>query len=139
MPLLCAALDLTAQRRYLTQASDIISLSVSSQTCEKEVTMSNELPPDEEGSLLQFIASTVESTRDRVNSLYESVATKDELRAQTSAIRGDIEQVQLRLDSIERALAARMGQIETDLSRLRSAVYRPSQERPDNLTPPGQQ
>jgi len=145
MPLLCAALDLTAQRRYLTQASDIISLSVSIQTCEKEVTMSNKLPPDEEGSLLQFIASTVESTRDRVNSLYESVATlyesvatKDELRAQTSAIRGDIEQVQLRLDSIERALAARMGQIETDLSRLRIAVYLLSKERPDILRLLGQ-
>ena len=78
-------------------------LSVSRQTREKEITMSNELPPDEEGGLLQFIASAVESTRDRVNSLYESVATRDELRAQTSAIRGDIEQVQLRLDSIERA------------------------------------
>jgi len=107
--------------------------------------MSNGLPPDEEGSLLQFIASTVESTRDRVNSLYESVATlyesvatKDELRAQTSAIRGDIEQVQLRLDSIERALAARMGQIETDLSRLRSAVYLLSKERPDILRLLGQ-
>ena len=84
--------------------------------------MSNELPPDEEGGLLQFIASAVESTRDRVNSLYESVATRDELRAQTSAIRGDIEQVQLRLDSIERALAARMGQIETDLSRMTEAA-----------------
>jgi len=100
--------------------------------------MSNELPPDEEGGLLQFIASAVESTRDRVNSLYESVATRDELRTQTSAIRGDIEQVQLRLDSIERALAARMGQIETDLSRLRSAVYLLSKERPDILRLLGQ-
>src|SRR2546423_15198492 len=115
MPLLCAALDLTAQRRYLTQASDIISLSVSSQTCEKEVTMSNELPPDEEGSLLKFIASTVERTRERLDSLSESVATKDELRAQTATVRGDIEQVQLRLDPIERALTARIGQIQADL------------------------
>jgi ABC-type transporter Mla subunit MlaD len=100
--------------------------------------MSNGLPPDEEGGLLQFIASTVELTRDRVNSLSESVATKDELRAQTSAIRGDIEQVQLRLDSIERALAARMGQIEADLSRLRSAVYLLSKERPEVLRLLGQ-
>lgn len=100
--------------------------------------MSNEPPPEEEGRLLQFIASTVELTRERINSLYESVATKDELRAQTSAIRGDIEQVQLRLDSIERALAARMGQIETDLSRLRSAVYLLAKERPEILRLLGQ-
>lgn len=100
--------------------------------------MSSELPPDEEGRLLQFIASTVEITRDRVNTLYETAATKDELRIQTTAIRGDIEQVQLRLDSIERALVARMGQIETDLSRLRSAVYLLSKERPEVLRLLGQ-
>jgi hypothetical protein len=77
--------------------------------------MSDERPPDEQGRLLQFIASTVELNRDRldtlferVDSLHKSVATKDELRAQTTAVRGDIEQVQLRLDSIERAFAARV-------------------------------
>lgn len=83
--------------------------------------MSNELPPDEKDSLLKFIASTVERNRERLDSLTEgfdslsgrfdslskSVATKDELRAQTSAVRGDIEQVQLRLDSIERARSPR--------------------------------
>ena len=93
---------------------------------------------DEEGRLLQFIASTVELTKNRVDSLYETVATKDELRAQTTAVRGDIEQVQLRLDSIERGLAARMGQIEADLSRLRSAVYLLSKERPEILRLLGQ-
>jgi len=100
--------------------------------------MSSELPPDDGDNLLRFIASTVEATMDRVNSLHESVATKEELQAQTSAIRGDIEQVQLRLDSIERSLAARMGQIEADLSRLRSAVYLLSKERPEVLRLLGQ-
>jgi outer membrane protein TolC len=100
--------------------------------------MSNELPPGEEGGLLKFIASTVERTRDRFDSLSETVATKDEVRAQAAAIRGDIEQVQLRLDSIERALSARMGQIEADLSRLRSAVYLLSKERPEVLRLLGQ-
>ncbi|HJQ35078.1 MAG TPA: hypothetical protein VJ866_23205 [Pyrinomonadaceae bacterium] len=56
-----------------------------------------------------------------------------------AAVRGDIEQAQLRLDSIEpRALRARMGQIETDLSRLRSAVYLLSKERPEILRLLGQ-
>ena len=119
-------------------SSDIIPASVSRQTREKEITMSNEHSPDEEDSLLKFIASTVERTNDRVDSLSKSVATKDELRTQTAAIRGDIEQVQLRLDSIERALTARMGQIEADLSRLRSAVYLLSKERPEVLRLLGQ-
>jgi chromosome segregation ATPase len=121
--------------------------------------MSNELPPDEEESLLKFIASTVERNQERLDSLSEgfdslavgfdslsmrfdslsqSVATKDELRTQTTAIRGDIEQVQLRLDSIERTLNTRMGQIEADLSRLRSAVYLLSKERPEVLRLLGQ-
>jgi TolA-binding protein len=76
--------------------------------------MSDERPPDENGRLLRFIASTVEVTRDRVDTLSGRIDTLDgrvdslqnELRVQTTAIRGDIEQVQLRLDSIERALAA---------------------------------
>lgn len=89
--------------------------------------MSNELPPDEADSLLKFIASMVERTNDRLDllnerfdsfsegldslsgrfdSLSKSIVTKDELRTQTTAIRGDIERVQLRLDSIERALTA---------------------------------
>ncbi len=114
--------------------------------------MSDERPSDENGRLLQFIASTVEVTRDRVDSLSEridllsarvdsiseSMVTKDEFRVQTTAVRGDIEQVQLRLDSIERGLGARMGQIEADLSRLRSAVYLLSKERPEILRLLGQ-
>ncbi len=100
--------------------------------------MSDELQPDEESGMLRFIASTVEATMDRVNSLSEKVATKDELRAQATAIRGDIEQVQLRLDSIDRGMGARMGQIEADLSRLRSAVYLLSKERPEILRLLGQ-
>ncbi len=100
--------------------------------------MSDERPSDENGRLLQFIASTVERNSERLNTLSESMVTKDELRVQTTAIRGDIEQVQLRLDSIERALGARMGQIEADLSRLRSAVYLLSKERPEILRLLGQ-
>jgi len=112
--------------------------------------MSGEPRPDEQGRLLQFIASTVELTRDRVDSLSGRVdsnhnslsgrvdSLKDELRAQTAAVRGDIERVQLPLDSMERGLGARMGQIEADLSRLRSAVYLLSKERPEILRMLGQ-
>jgi hypothetical protein len=100
--------------------------------------MNTDLPSEEEGQLLRFIASTVEITRERVNLLYESMATKDEVKAQASAIRGDIEQVQLRLSTIEHALAGRMEQIEADLSRLRSAVYLLAKERPEILRLLGQ-
>lgn len=71
--------------------------------------MSNRQPEENE-NLLNFIASTVEMIRDRMDTL----ATKDELakvearlskkiEVETTAIRGDLEQVHLRLDGIDRA------------------------------------
>jgi len=84
------------------------------------------------------LSERMDTLTGRVDTLSQSMVTRDELRVQTTAVRGDIEQVQLRLDSIERALGARMGQIETDLSRLRSAVYLLSKERPEILRLLGQ-
>ena len=68
--------------------------------------MSTDFSPEVEGQLLRFVAPTVEITGGCVNSLHESMATKDEFKAQASAIREDIEQVQLRFDTTEHALAA---------------------------------
>ena len=96
------------------------------------------------GDLLQFIAATVESLRDRM-------ATKDdlaELRQETkagfarlearmdasfTAVRGDLERVNLRLDSIAGALSTRLSQLETEVSRLRSVVYLLVRDRPELL------
>ncbi|HLM57013.1 MAG TPA: hypothetical protein VK422_12920 [Pyrinomonadaceae bacterium] len=84
-------------------------------------------PTGDDGNLLNFIASTVEMIRDRM-------ATKDDLArvesrldtkidVETTAIRGDIEQVHLRLNSIERALTSRLDHVEADMSRMRSVLY----------------
>jgi DNA repair ATPase RecN len=88
-------------------------------------------------------------------SLREDMATKDDLArvesrvvrveskldtvdAKTTAIRGDIEHVHIRLDSIDRAVGTRVGQIETDVSRLRSVVYLLVKDKPDMLRLLGQ-
>ena len=63
---------------------------------------------------------------------------EDKMEANFTAVRGDIEQVHLRLDSIERALSARLGQIETEMSRLRSVVYMLVKDKPDLLRLLGQ-
>ncbi len=60
------------------------------------------------------------------------------LDAKTVAIRGDIEQLHIRLDSIDRAVNTRVGQIETDVSRLRSVVYLLVKDKPDMLRLLGQ-
>lgn len=61
------------------------------------------------------------------------MATKPQLEATTTAIRGDIEQVHLRLNTMEHSVSSRFEQVETELSRLRGAVYLLGKDRPDIL------
>ncbi len=69
-----------------------------------------------------------------------SLEARLELRidTKTTAIRGDVEQVQLRLDSIDRALTGRIGLVETEVSRLRSVVYLLVKNKPEMLRLLGQ-
>jgi hypothetical protein len=50
-----------------------------------------------ENNLISFIAGTVETIRDEVTTIRDEMATKSQLDAATTAIRGDMEQVRLRL------------------------------------------
>jgi hypothetical protein len=116
--------------------------------------MSNRQPEENE-NLLNFIASTVELIRDRMDTL----ATKDELaevesrltsridglevkvdrlEVTTTVIRGDVEQVQLRLDGIEKGVGSRLGNVEAEMSRMRSVLYLLVKDRPDMLRLLGQ-
>jgi hypothetical protein len=103
--------------------------------------MSNQRP-EENKNLLKFIASTVEMILDRM-------ATKDDLarvearlerkiEVEITAVRGDIEQVHLRIDAIEKALSSRLNHIEAEMSRMRSVLYLLVKDRPDMLRLLGQ-
>ena len=102
--------------------------------------MSNPQPHDDD--LLTFIASTVESMRDQMATKSDlaqlEARLSDRLEVQITAVRGDIEQIHLRLDSIERALTARLSQIEAEVSRLRSVVYLLVKDKPEMLRLLGQ-
>jgi hypothetical protein len=107
--------------------------------------MSDETPNN--GNLINFIAATIESMRDQMvtKDQLEGLATKsdiarleDRLRVETAAIRGDIEQVQLRLDSIDKTLRARLDEMEGEIARLRSVVYLLAKDRPELLRLLGQ-
>ena len=78
------------------------------------------------------------ATREDLAALKDQMATKDDLARMATTLRGDIEQVQLRLDSIDRALGARMGLVETDISRLRSVLYLLVKDKPEMLRLLGQ-
>jgi chromosome segregation ATPase len=116
--------------------------------------MSNRQPEENE-NLLNFIASTVEMIRDRMDTLatknelaeVESRLTSridgleakvDKLEVTTTIIRGDVEQVQLRLDGIEKAISSRIGHVEAEMSRMRSVLYLLVKDRPDMLRLLGQ-
>lgn len=92
--------------------------------------------------LLNFIATTVEFMRDRMATKDDLARVEarltDKIEMEITAVRGDIEQIHLRLDSIERALSARLGQIEAEVSRLRSVVYLLVKDRPELLRLLGQ-
>ena len=83
--------------------------------------------------LIGFIGGRFEAMNDRLNSIEERMATKEQLEVASSAIRGDIEQVQLRLDSMDHKIASRFEHVEGELSRLRSAVYLLGKDYPDVL------
>ena len=100
-------------------------------------------------NLLSFIATTVEelrdkfkqmqdkmetlATKDELKAIRDRIVTKDEFKAQIAAVRGDIEQVHLRLDSIEKTLTGRLSQIEAEVSKLRSVVYMLVKDKPELL------
>jgi hypothetical protein len=109
--------------------------------------MSDQQP--ENNNLINFIATTVETMRDQMVEMRDQMATKNDLaqlesrltsklEVEITAVRGDIEQIHLRLDSIERILRARLDQIETEVSRLRSVVYLLVKDKPDMLRLLGQ-
>ena len=83
--------------------------------------------------MIGFIASTVETISDRLNGIDERLATKEMLEASTTAIRGDIEQIHLRLDTMDHNYASRFEHVEGEISRLRSAVYLLGKDRPEIL------
>ena len=85
-------------------------------------------------NVIGFIASTVEKLRDDIASMRQEMATKTDV----TILRGDIEQVQLRLDTIEHSMSSRFEHVEGEISRLRSAVYLLGKDRPEVLRLLGQ-
>jgi hypothetical protein len=89
-----------------------------------------------------YIGGQVETMRDQMATKSDLAQLESRLTAklgaETTAIRGDIEQVHLRLDSIDRTLRARLDQIETEMSRLRSVLYLLVKDKPEMLRLLGQ-
>jgi hypothetical protein len=96
------------------------------------------------GGRFEALNERFESLSDRLDGIEQRMATKEDLarldgrfserlEVATTSIRGDIEQVQLRLDSMEHRIASRDEHFDAEISRLRSAVYVLGKDRPDVL------
>lgn len=98
----------------------------------------SEQRPDDSDDLLNYIAVTVETMRDQMATKSDLARLEAKMDANFAAVRGDIEQVQLRVDSIERAIRVRLDNMETEISRLRSVIYLLVKDKPDMLRLLGQ-
>lgn len=78
------------------------------------------------------------ATKDDLATLRAQMATKDDISRLATTVRGDFEQVNFRFDTLERAISTRLGQVETDISRLRSVLYLLVKDKPDMLRLLGQ-
>jgi hypothetical protein len=78
------------------------------------------------------------ATKDELATVRLEMATKNDLSRLETTMHGDFEQVHIRLDSLDRRVDTRVGQIETDVSRLRSVVYLLVKDKPDMLRLLGQ-
>jgi hypothetical protein len=77
--------------------------------------------------------ATKDELKDGLAALRIEMATKNDMGRLETTMRGEFEQVHLRLDSLDRRVDTRIGQVETDVSRLRSVVYLLVKDKPDML------
>ena len=75
---------------------------------------------------------------DHMDVKFDRMATKVDLARLETTMHGEFEQVHLRLDSIDRTLSNRIGQVESEVSRLRSVLYWLVKDKPDVLRLLGQ-
>ena len=95
-----------------------------------------------------FLGGQVEDIRDRMatkgdvarlDAKLDKLEVKaDKLEVTTTAIKGEVEQVHLRLDGIDKALSSRINHVEAEMSRMRSVLYLLVKDKPDMLRLLGQ-
>jgi hypothetical protein len=100
--------------------------------------MKNQMSTKDELAAVKAQMATKDELKDGLAALRIEMATKNDLGRLETTMRGEFEQVHLRLDSIDRRVDTRIGQVETDVSRLRSVVYSLVKDKPDMLRLLGQ-
>jgi BMFP domain-containing protein YqiC len=137
-------------RHIASTVKDILDRMVTKEDLEPLVTREEFEPVREQvGRLTEqvaFLGGQVEDIRDRMatkEELAEGLASVEarltrKIEVETTAVRGDIEQVHLRLGGIDKAVSSRLDHVESEMSRMRSVLYLLVKDRPDMLRLLGQ-
>ncbi len=129
-------------RDQMATKDDLVKMATSIETLRDQMATKEDLTRfatrEDLAALKDQMATKEDLARMATKDDLARMATKDDLARMATTLRGDIEQVQLRLDSIDRALGARMGLVETDISRLRSVLYLLVKDKPEMLRLLGQ-
>ena len=91
--------------------------------------------PNDPNKLIEFIAATVESMREQMATKQDlkqlRTEIKQELDSGLTAVRGDIERLAVRVDTLDRSVSLRSTAIQTEVSRIRSVVYLLVKDQPE--------
>jgi len=98
-------------------------------------TMRDEMATNSE---VAAVRSEMATMRSEMATMRSEMATKNDVERLETTMHGEFEQVHIRFNSLDRRVDTRMGQIETDVSRLRSVLYLLVKDKPDMLRLLGQ-
>ena len=133
------ATTVEALRDQMATKDDIVRLESRMETMREQMATKDELAiVKDELAIVKDQMATKDDLASVASSLREDMATKNDLSRLETTMHGEFEQVHIRLDSIDRRVDTRVGQIETDVSRLRSVVYLLVKDKPDMLRLLGQ-
>ncbi len=126
-------------RQRVDQISEQMATKVDVANLRDEMaTLRDQMATKEELAAVKDQMATKEDLANLETRLRNDLATKNDLGRLETTMQGEFEQVHLRLNTLDRALSGRMGQIETDVSRIRSVVYLLVKDDPDLLRILGQ-
>ena len=126
------ATTVETMREQMATKDDIVRLESRMEIMREQMATKEDLA-QLEASLREEMA-----TKDELAAVRLDMATKNDLSRLETTMRGEFEQVHIRLNSLDRRVDTRVGQIETDVSRLRSVVYLLVKDKPDMLRLLGQ-
>lgn len=119
-------------REHMATKDDIVRIESRLEIMREQMATKDELAAVRDQMATKEDLARVESK------LREEMATKNDLGRLETTMHGEFERVHIRLESIDRGVDTRMGQVETDISRLRSVLYLLVKDQPDMLRLLGQ-